>query len=131
VVKVYDAAWAETRVLNRTLRDSTADSSVRCMGNPPSVHGIRSEHARDVGRTYLTERRKYSAIDSCDWDSLLRCIAAALELVQHPSRPPTADPLDPINQAIAEEGECTRASEQDNTQRLAAGREFPPLLPPE
>jgi archaellum component FlaG (FlaF/FlaG flagellin family) len=41
VVKVYEASWAATRVLSRTLRDSTADSRERRMGGPLSVHGGR------------------------------------------------------------------------------------------
>src|SRR4051794_16039375 len=36
VVKVYEASWAATRGLSRTLKDSTANSSARCMGGPPS-----------------------------------------------------------------------------------------------
>jgi hypothetical protein len=36
-VKVYEASWAATRGLSRTLRDNTADNNERCMVDPPDM----------------------------------------------------------------------------------------------
>jgi hypothetical protein len=40
--------------------------------------GVGSEHAGEVGRTYVSERRKYRTINTYGKDGLLGCIAASL-----------------------------------------------------
>jgi excisionase family DNA binding protein len=49
----------------------------------------------------------------------------------HATCAPEPDPLADVNDAIAEEGLCTRPSEQDQLTREAEGRDFYPPLPPE
>src|SRR5918996_294427 len=81
-------AWAAVRALSRMLRDSRADSSARCIGGPPSVHGGRIRTHGEVGRTYLNERIKYRAINTYGGRSLLSLIAASLSQrwPRHPLR---------------------------------------------
>ena len=46
-----------------------------------------------------------------------------------PGRPRQATPLAPINEAIADEGLCTRDTEKDILQRESEGKEFYPPTP--